>query len=180
MGITIKSELQEVKYVFVPYDKTNDDFNLDVTTMSEEDFEALYSNSAYTKGSLLDNPIDGGEKGATWETDINISENGRIYVMSVDKAYGKVTNTFTAYTSDSFYSPIEAKHKGVAELENSVVEQLYAPTTDNVNKQTSAEDRSLINDAIESALPVFSTVILYSNSSPGEAKVSLFSSLTSF
>ncbi|MDL2211802.1 hypothetical protein LJB88_02885, partial [Erysipelotrichaceae bacterium OttesenSCG-928-M19] len=140
MNIKFSSELRDVKYVIVPYDKTNPDFNIADDEITLEKFNELYANEAYTKGDLLDETVDGGDTGATWTTDISLTENCRIFVYTQDNAYGKITDTFKAYVADNFYTPSNAKHEGIAELENDVVEQLYEATNDNIVKEAIAGD----------------------------------------
>ena len=142
MGIRISSELQEVKYVVVPYDSNNPDFNLDEDTMTKEQFLSLYSNPNYKIGSLLDTSIDGGDTGTTWENTIDINDNSRTYVMTIDRAYGLVTENFRAYTADNFYTPTVLKHQGIAELNLTNTLKLYEATTENVEKQKSGTDTS--------------------------------------
>ncbi|TLG72725.1 DUF7619 domain-containing protein [Culicoidibacter larvae] len=151
MNITISSELQEVRYVVVPYDTSNADFNINSVDLTKAKFEELYANSAYRTGSLVDAPIDGGASGKTWTGEIDVTENSRVYVMAVDRAYGKVSETFQAYTADNFYTPTTLKHNGVGQWDDGTrlfgrdlgegistlaakEVELYAATTDNVVK----------------------------------------------
>ncbi|MDF9838921.1 putative repeat protein (TIGR01451 family), partial [Breznakia sp. PFB2-8] len=143
MNIKFTSDLRDVKYVFVPYDKSNPDFNIADDELTIDQFNAMYNNSAYTKkADLLDDTISGGDDGKEWKDEIEITENGRIYVLTVDNAYGKVTNTLKAYTADNFYTPAVIEHVGNGYVDGKIYEEIYAPTSENVTKTKEGTDTS--------------------------------------
>lgn len=133
--LTIASELRSIKYVFMPYDKLNDDFN--ILSPTYDDFMKAYNKSGYEKGELLDEIVIGtdpdNETLVTKTVDIN--DNGRLWVMINDVAYGRDVFTIATYTADNFYTPASLKHKGIGKIPApEEIIDLYEETSDNVTK----------------------------------------------
>ncbi|WP_039736914.1 DUF11 domain-containing protein, partial [Erysipelothrix tonsillarum] len=137
LNITIKPELQYMKYVVIPYDPTNTDFSQQ--DISKEVFDALYDSGKYEVGTLIDSVIESTDKKQIIKKELEISDNSRVIVMIGDKAYGRQLHTIAKHTADNFYTPTELMHEGVGVVDT-VEEQLYDGTTDNVVKTNTDHD----------------------------------------
>jgi len=141
-GETIRSSVAAIKYVLVPYDPDNPDFTVDVSTMSNDDFQALYD-AAAVKGNLLDEPLISGDEAQDIELNVPVSANGRLIVWATDERYvegasGRDYDLIT-YSSgsafvDSVYTEVPLTHTGIGEKDSDAPVTLYEPTADNIAK----------------------------------------------
>lgn len=134
MNFDMQAILKDLKYVYLPYDPADANFNK--TSMSKEEFLALYNNSEITnKGDLVDTPVASDDQPKNVNFDLpTAKDNGKVWIMIEDEAYGRTTFTLASYTFDNFYTDTTINHKGV-EYDN-VINELYPENSDNVTKLT--------------------------------------------
>jgi len=130
MNLRLDPELTELRYVFIPYDTTDAFFN--ITHFTDADFEAAFTSGKYQAEDFLEagNTYKEGE----YTFNVNVGENGKIWVLSADFAYTRTQKQRTEYLVDYFYTPLEIMHCGL-EIEDPTGEFIYAPTDDNVVKE---------------------------------------------
>jgi len=138
--VGIRAELKDLRYVFIPYDKSDANFNLQSFTSAE--FEAAYNNAAYTiKGDLLSgHPTYGNPPylQGDYNFEVEVTNNGKMWVMGKDKAYTRELEYKMIHLADNFYTPVEVNHQGIecddAAHGPNLGQQVYDPTKDNVVK----------------------------------------------
>ena len=141
----VYSSITSIKYLFVPYDEENEDFNLDVSSLTNEQFLALYDKYDKSHGELLKSTLN--SKPGEAQTEyfyVPVTDNGRLIVWAENIRYvddgdsGKeYTNTdyiSVSYTADNFYTPTTLKHTGLGVISDEETTELYAPTVDHVLK----------------------------------------------
>ncbi|MCL2046385.1 MAG: isopeptide-forming domain-containing fimbrial protein [Oscillospiraceae bacterium] len=128
LNLTVDPELTDLRYLFIPYDSSDPNFNL--ATYDEAQFNAAYNSGLYQTGNIL-----GGQtyKDGTFNFSVDIANNGKLWVLGKDIAYTRIQTYTAIYTADNFYTPIEMLHRG-QEFENPPAREVYAPTDDNVTK----------------------------------------------
>ena len=149
----VTSALNTVRYVVIPYDTNDAVFNKSSLTINE--FNTLYSSSpAENKGSLLAAQVIATDTEQTFEYDIKVSDNCKIFTMieserysltsEGEKEYVNEDKTSVAVTIDSFYTITEAKHKGVEIKDDTpVTPEVYGETDDNVRISNQEADTLL-------------------------------------
>ncbi|RVU54139.1 RCC1 domain-containing protein [Anaerosphaera multitolerans] len=162
LNLTAKAELEKVDYVFVPYDLENPDaVNLDISAIDtrikdvngnesiiQNDFDKLVE-KGYKHEVLrtADKEVAGG---TTLTDEIEVKENGILFVRSVFNQYGSPNGKVTPIVIDNFYTKAPIVHNGVGDaLEyegNGGQEEMpvYSNTSDNVVKTNEdSEDTKL-------------------------------------
>jgi len=143
LNFTATPRLLELKYVFIPYD--TDDMNFHDGDFTREEFEAAYNSGLYDCGDLLDPSVDYID--GTYNFDIEVGSNGRIWVLGSDNAYTRTQDYRATYLADNFYTPLEINHRGVGEI-GTWQRILYEPTDDNVVKTAKVYGEYTDNDPI--------------------------------
>ncbi|MGL4608019.1 MAG: RCC1 domain-containing protein [Eubacteriaceae bacterium] len=134
MNITVNAELNQIKAIVMPFNQEDPYFSRE--SLSKSEFMELYESGSYTRYDLLEEGtvVGNTEAPKVIEKSLEIKDNGKIFVMVDGISYTKAEERVIAYTADNFYTPIEIKHQGVS-LENEQM-VVYAPTGDNVTKET--------------------------------------------
>lgn len=141
----VHSNVNELKYVIVPYDEDDPNFVVDNTAMTYEQFMGIYNASdSSKKGDLISSPVLSGSTEQDLVYEVNVPENGRVLVWAVNerfvdgpggsKEYVNINNVNAAFVADNVYTPILLNHKGVGIDPEANETELYAPTQDNVEK----------------------------------------------
>ena len=142
----VYSDLTELKYVLIPYDTEDPDFNLDINNMSATDFMDLYNRAdASLKGNLLDQPLHSGSDLQYLEMTINAPQNGRLIIYGDNHRYassdGGTTQEYlnidpvlSSIIVDNVYTPVILQHHGEGEDPTGATQEVYAPTDDTVVK----------------------------------------------
>ncbi|AMC92819.1 hypothetical protein AOC36_02105 [Erysipelothrix larvae] len=138
MNIIITPQLNYMKYVIIPYDESNPDFN--VKNIDVDTFNALYAKSAYKSGTLVDTPIKADTAEQVVTKTVDVTENSRVIVMIEDVAYGRKLNTVASYIATNFYTPTDIFQTGLGDKEDGTFEVLYAKTQDQVDKADTPYD----------------------------------------
>lgn len=139
------SNVTSLKYVFIPYDSGNSDFNIDAGELTNSEFMALYNNSAYTqKGELLSGELVSDTEARDEAFTVDISDNGRLilwgenvrYAQNAagEQEYTNIDYVAASFVTDNFYTLANAVHNGEGETASPPNEELYADTSDNVRK----------------------------------------------
>ncbi|MCL2046386.1 MAG: isopeptide-forming domain-containing fimbrial protein [Oscillospiraceae bacterium] len=146
LNLTVEPELTDLRYVFIPFDLNDSNFNR--TEFNESAFNAAYSSGQYATGNLL-----GGQtfKNGSFAFDVEIPNNGKLWILGSDIAYTRVQTYTGIYYADNFYTPIEAMHQGVEF--GGTGREVYAPTDENVVK-TSADPANVKPDSSYIGIPV--------------------------
>lgn len=146
MESSVYSDLNELKYVVIPYDTSDPNFTADIGSMSKDDFMALYDAAdGSMKGSLVDTPIHSGSTTTDLDFEIDVPVNGRVIIFADNSRYAssdggttqEYVNTDAILTSlivDNIYTPIDMQHEGIGKYADSTTEDIYDPTSDNVEK----------------------------------------------
>lgn len=147
LNLTVEPELQEAKYLILPYDE--DDSNMDVSSPSEEEFNAAYSQADALGYTAFDLAEEKGWKGIKQELNqpevkledesIEVSDNCIVWVLVKTNYYGAEPAVVSRKIFDNFYTEAKIQHNGVEHDDTNNV--LYQPTSKNVSKLT--------NDGIE-------------------------------
>lgn len=134
MNFDMQAILKDLKYVYLPYDGNDPDFNK--TSMSQAEFLDLYSRTADAdKGDLVDTPIASEDQPKKVEFDLpTAKENGKVWVMIEDEAYGRTSYTFQSYKFDNFYTDTKLDNQGLYFDDKTT--EVYAETDTNVEKLT--------------------------------------------
>ncbi|MDQ0361850.1 DUF7927 domain-containing protein [Breznakia pachnodae] len=130
LNLSYTPELRSIKYVILPYDTDNDDFN--ATSISSDRFEELYASGNYTTGELLDDKILADATAKTVENTLDIYDNCKVIVMVEGYSYSQTTKEVTSYVADNFYTPVKSTHVGNGYVDGEIYENIYTATTDNV------------------------------------------------
>ncbi len=162
LGSNVYSDLNELKYVFVPYDTSDPNFNVDAGTLTEAEFMAIYNNAAYTvKGELLDAPLQSTSTVQDLSYTVNAPQNGRLIVYGANERYvsndGGVTREysnkdplFSVVLADNVYTKTDIHHKGEGENPSGTTEEVYAATNDTVSKLN--DDSAHTGEALDTTL----------------------------
>jgi len=157
----VYSDLNELKYVVIPYDVDDPDFNLNIGTLTASQFMDLYNAADPSmKGDLLPGgPVQSTNVEQTLNFTANAPVNGRMIIYAANTRYastdGGVTREyvnddplFAAVLVDNVYSRVAMTHKGVGiAMDETVMEDpIYAPTSDNIVKTN--------NDAADTGKPL--------------------------
>jgi len=129
MQFSVFPTLTELKYLFIPYDTADSNFN--ISDPSADQFQAAWNSGSYATGNLL-NPGTNYAMGY-YEFNIPVSNNGRVWVMAVDRTFTHYSYHLAAFGFDNFYTPVEVTHRGIGEANANIV-VLYGPTADGVEK----------------------------------------------
>jgi uncharacterized repeat protein (TIGR01451 family) len=129
LNLTVTPELKELKYVFIPYNTNDPNFNLE--DFSADQFMAAYNSGGYQAGDLLDANLRYLEGDYAFAVDVR--DNGKIWVLAQDHAYTRDEYHSAIYLIDNFYTPIEINHQGIGVVGNYQT-ILYPATADNVVK----------------------------------------------
>jgi hypothetical protein len=153
----IFSDLNSLKYVIIPYDTTDPNFNLDILSLTEAEFMALYTAAPSSlKGDLLASVLKSGATAQEISRTINAPINGRLIIYGDNERYASgndgvtreyVNNDaiFLSLIVENIYTPVNVRHRGEGTDPSGVVEELYAPTNDYVRKTN--------NDSADTKLP---------------------------
>jgi len=139
------SNVASLKYVFIPYDSGNNDFNIDVGELTDSEFMALYNNPAYTqKGELLSGELVSGTEARDETFTVDVTDNGRLILWGENlrysqnaagvREYERTDYVGASFVTDNFYTLASALHNGEGETASPPNEELYADTSDNVRK----------------------------------------------
>ena len=162
LGSNVYSDLNELKYVFVPYDTSDPNFNVDPGTLTEAEFMAIYNDAAYTvKGELLDAPLQSTSSIQDLSYTVNAPQNGKIIVYGANERYvsndGGATREYSnkdplisVVLADNVYTETDIKHKGEGANPSGDVEEVYAATNDTVSKLN--DDAAHTGEAFDSSL----------------------------
>ena len=147
LGADVHSGVTSLQYIIVPYDTSDSTFNQDVSTLTNDEFQALYSAApSNLKGDLLadSGPVMSGATAQDLTYNVNIPVNGRLIVWETtdryadgangSKDYENIDYAGTAVTADNVYTPTEIQHTGVGTDLSGTTTTLYAPTNANVVK----------------------------------------------
>jgi alpha-tubulin suppressor-like RCC1 family protein len=144
LGADVLSDVSELKYVFIPYDENDENFNVNVSSLSYAEFMEIY-NAASVKGDLIDSTISSGNEVQDIEIQVDAPQNGRIIVFGVNERYVSNTdgsreyenvNTFaTSILVDNVYTKTLMAHKGIGQHTGESDVELYGAATDNVVKK---------------------------------------------
>ena len=147
LNLTVEPELQEAKYLILPYD--TDDPNMELSSPSEDEFNAAYSQASSLGYTAFDLADANGWKGIKQELDepevklkdesIEVTDNCVVWVLVKTNYYGAEPAVVSRKVFDNYYTEAEIKHNGVEHADTSKV--LYEATSTNVSKVT--------NDGIE-------------------------------
>lgn len=134
MNFDMQAILKDLKYVYLPYDTTDENFSK--SSLTKEEFLDLYNRAeAADKGDLVDTAIASDDEAKTVAFDLPAAkDNGKLWVMIEDEAYGRTTYTLQAYTFDNFYTELALDHIGVDH--NDVSKEVYGSNTENIVKVT--------------------------------------------
>jgi len=159
LGADVKSDVTELKYVFIPYDENDAAFNADVSSLSYDEFMGIY-NGASVKGDLISSTISSGSDDQDIAYQVNAPENGRIIVFGINSRYVEGTNGMREYENtnvfatsvlvDNVYTKTLLTHKGVGQHTGESDVELYAPTMENVVKTN--DDSADTGEAFDSSL----------------------------
>lgn len=147
LNLTVEPELQEAKYLILPYD--TDDPNMELSSPSEDEFNAAYSQASSLGYTAFDLADANGWKGIKQGLDepevklkdesIEVTDNCVVWVLVKTNYYGAEPAVVSRKVFDNYYTEAEIKHNGVEHADTSKV--LYEATSTNVSKVT--------NDGIE-------------------------------
>lgn len=142
----VYSDLNQLKWIVLPYDEDDPDFNLQIATLTAERFMELYDamDDAY-KGELLTAPLQSGSSIRDEVITMNVPRNGRLIVYGDNERYVSDNNgasreyvnndpIFWNTIIDTVYTPINMTHRGEGTTPNGDVEEVYGPTNDTVIK----------------------------------------------
>ncbi|MCL2882636.1 MAG: Cna B-type domain-containing protein, partial [Coriobacteriia bacterium] len=157
----VYSNVTSLQYVIVPYDESDSNFTQDVSTMTNDQFQALYdSTSSDLRGNLISSPITSGSSAQDLSYTVNMPVNGRLIVWETtdryadggggSKDYQNINYAGTAVTADNVYTPASIKHQGVGTDQANVKTTLYSPTDDNVVKTN--DDSSQTKTTLDTSL----------------------------
>jgi len=142
----IYSNLTELKYLIIPYDKEDATFNLDIDYLDAQEFMALYDNTDDAlKGDLLDATLASGESKQEMHFSIDAPINGRLIIFGANERFASddagsgeqylnEDSLFVSLIIDNVYTPITIQHKGQGENPGGDTQEVYAPTGNAVAK----------------------------------------------
>lgn len=142
----IYSDLSDLKYVLVPYDKENQNFNRSPVSLTENEFLELYDSvEPHLKGDLVDSSIHSADEEQRLDFEVNLPINGKIFVYAKNQRYSSNDNgatkdylreddLYSALIIDNIYTLCSVRHKGVGTDSQNSLHDLYKPTDVNVFK----------------------------------------------
>ncbi|MBP1047947.1 hypothetical protein I6N96_16780 [Enterococcus sp. BWM-S5] len=134
MNFDMQAILKDLKYVYLPYDTTDADFTK--SSLTKDEFLELYNRADdANKGDLVDTAISSDDEPKTVAFDVpSAKDNGKLWIMIEDEAYGRTTYTLQAYTFDNFYTELDLDHVGVDH--NDLSREVYSSNAENITKIT--------------------------------------------
>jgi uncharacterized repeat protein (TIGR01451 family) len=170
LNLTVTPKMTDLRYVFIPYNTSDPNFSTSEPTAAQ--FEAAWASGAYETGNLLNSLTN--YTAGSYSFTIDIKDNGIVWVLSEDVAYTRTTTQVKTYVADNFYTPVEVKHRGVGVVGGTTyARELYAPTTNNVDKIMLAMPPFFADTSPYLGLPLDANGNVIANPSFGYDRVSL-------
>ncbi|HCC34942.1 MAG TPA: hypothetical protein DEQ02_04640, partial [Ruminococcaceae bacterium] len=135
MNINIDRKIRVMKYVIIPYDPSDPNFQITDKPTKDQFNDAYDAAAAGMKGDFLNGEIiESSNVEQIINENIVIDDNCKVWVMVSDEGYvqGELRDNILVHTADNFYTPVNLYERGVERNDNDV--ELYPSTQEQVAK----------------------------------------------